>query len=247
MLFQFIRKENIRDFLVLCVILLSIPITTLRFIEYAAITVWVFPLILIIVSLVFNTKVFLTVVTIVGIITQIFVWIHAPTDAVYIDKFDYILRIGIFVMAYGIGTIINKIYINRLKENMDKVKSQKLISAVSFEFVSANKINIDEKINNTLEEIGEFFEVDRAYIFTINQQNSTMTYSYEWCAEGIVAEVETIEEVPLDVLPWWMERLRNDGWVFIEDVSKLSNEVRMVSDVVSRSYSSAVSLVTIKA
>ena len=246
MLFQFISKENIRDFLVLSVILLSIPITTFIFIENAAITVWVFPLILIIVSLVFNTKVPLTLVTIVGIITQIFVWTHVPTDTVYIDKWDYILRIGIFVVAYGIGTIINKIYINRLKENIDKVKSQKLLSAVSFEFVSANKINIDEKINNTLEEIGEFFEIDRAYIFTINQQNSTMTYSYEWCAEGIVAEVETIEEVPLDVFPWWMERLRNDGWVFIEDVSKLPNEASSEKEQLTRQNIKSVMVVPIE-
>ena len=61
------------------------------------------------------------------------------------------------------------------------------------------------------------------------QKDSTVCYSndHEWCNEGINPEVEAIQDVPLDVFPWWMEQLDRNKLVSIEDVSKLPEEAEV--------------------
>ncbi|MBP7331492.1 MAG: EAL domain-containing protein [Firmicutes bacterium] len=225
LVFQLIKSEKIKSNLIMTIVLFSIPIITLRFLEYAIITVWVFPIIFMIISLVFSTRTPLILATAVAIITQILVWIYAPKEeAIRMDQFDYIMRIGIFIIAFWIGSIVNSIYIKRMKENIFQIEMQKLILRISFDFVSVNQANIDEMINNMLNKTGRFFHVDRTYVFMINYEDSTMTYTHEWCNEGINPEVGTIQDIPLDVFPWWMEQLKSKKLVYIEDVSKLPPE-----------------------
>lgn len=224
MLFQMVERHGLRDFLVLGAMLLSIPIMSLIFIEYSASTVWVFPLILIIVSLVFSSRAVLLSITVIAVLTQVTVFISEPVNLVYVDKFDYLLRIFILLLASGIGVVINKIYISRLKENIHQANSQKLLSKVSHKFIRIDKLNMNDIIGNMLGLIGEFFDMDRAYIFTINHKAQTMTYAYEWCASDVGEEEGSIADVPLSVFPWWMKKLNEEGLVYVEDVSKMPDE-----------------------
>lgn len=197
-LFQFIEIEKIRNTLVIGITLLSIPLITLSFLEYGAITVWVFPVILMILSLVFNSQVVLFSIAAVSIFTQLLVFLNVPTNIIKIDRFDYFLRMGIFIMVYGIGAFVNKLYLNRLKDNMEKVKSQKLISEISYEFVAVSERNIEGKVINLLKDIGEYFSIDRCYIFMINSEDNTISNNYEWCNEGISSNIERIQGISLD-------------------------------------------------
>lgn len=224
LLLQFIKNERVKETLVMLLILVSIPGITLEFIQYASITVWVFPIILMLVSLVFSTRLPLILLTTISVITQLAVWAYAPYQAMYVDSFDYIVRIGIFVIAFLVGSFVNRAYVTRLKENMYQTEFQKLISETSFEFVNARQANVDAKLNAMLHKIGCFFQVDRAYVFLIDHLGSTMTYSHEWCNQGVTPEIETLQNVPLDTFPWWTEQLSSNKLVAIEDVSKLPDE-----------------------
>lgn len=230
LLTQLIKNEKAKETTVLIAMLCGIPIITLQFIDYAGITVWVFPLVLIIISLVSDTRIPLILITAVSIATQLLLWIIGPTETIQLDRFDYIIRIGIFLIAFFVGSFVNTAYIKRIKENAYQIEFQRLISDISSDFVSVNQLNIDEKIYDMLHKIGRFFQVDRTYIFLINHQDSTMTYSHEWCNEGITPEVEAIQNVPLDVFPWWMEQLGSNKLVSIEDVSKLPDEAAVEKD-----------------
>lgn len=106
MLFQMVERHRLRDFLVLGAMLLSIPITTFMFIEYSAITVWVFPLILIIVSLVFSSMAVLLSITAIAVLTQVIVFVSEPVNFVHVDQFDYLLRIFILLIASGIASFV---------------------------------------------------------------------------------------------------------------------------------------------
>ena len=224
LLMQLIKSEKIKETIVLITMLCSIPIVTFQFIDYAGITAWVFPLVLMIISLVFGTRVPLISITAVSIATQLLLWINGPTEAVQLDRFDYIIRIGIFLIAFSVGSFVNAAYTKRIKENAYQIEFQRLISDISSDFVSISELNINEKIHDMLHKIGCFFQVDRTYIFLINHQDNTMTYNYEWCNEGINPEAEAIQNVPVDVFPWWMEQLGKNKLVSIENVNKLPDE-----------------------
>lgn len=223
-LLQAVKHEKIKDILILGVMLFSIPVVTLGFIEYAGITVWAFPAVLMFASLVFNTRVPLILITAMSVFTQILVWINVPVKSVQVDEFDYVMRIGIYIIALWLGLFINRVYIERLKENSRQIEFQKLISDISFDFISVSQLNFDGNINAVLKKTGLFFKVDRTYIFLLKGQDSTMNYACEWCKEGVASERETVQQVPLETFPWGMEQLKGNKLIYIKDVDKLPDE-----------------------
>lgn len=223
-LIQKIKKENIKRILTTIALVLSVPICLFQFVEYGSVTVWAFTMILIVAATIFSKRILLVSITIVSIITQILIWIVHPEITVVVDTYDYILRIGMLVVALFIGISTNKMYVTKIKDNKNKIEFQKIVSDISFDFLDINQENFDWKVNNLLKEIGEFFHVDRTFLFTINPDNDTMTYSNEWCNKGVNKEVGTIEEIPLDAFPWWIEELETKGMVYIEDVDEMPKE-----------------------
>ncbi len=57
-----------------------------------------------------------------------------------------------------------------------------------------------------------------------------MTYSHEWCNEGIEAEVETIANIPPSTFPWWLDQFNNNQLVYIEDTSNMLREAIQEQD-----------------
>lgn len=114
------------------------------------------------------------------------------------------------------------------------IRFQKMIIDISFDFMTINPENFDDKINNLLKRIGVFFKVDRTYLFTLDLDDSTMTYSHEWCTEGITPEVSSIEGIPLDVFPWWLHQLNKHNLVYIEDVDTMPPEARSEQEQLQR-------------
>ena len=149
----------------------------------------------------------------------------APLTGSQVDlgQYDYMFRIILFLTALAVGYYVNKMYVARIKENNFQMGFQKMNAKISSDFISINKQNADEKINELLSEMGLFFQADRTYLFTINY-DETMTYSHEWCAEGIGNELKTIENIPLTTFPWWLDQLRCNNLVKIEDTSKMPKE-----------------------
>lgn len=231
---QKIEKESLKDFLTTVALIMSVPIVAYQFLDYSTITVWVFPIIIIISSLLFNKRFLLIGTTIIAIITQRLVWIIRPESYVLVDKYDFILRILILMIVFSLGSYINRIYISKLKENEDQIEFQKMVSDVSFEFLTLKQENFDEKINMLLGKIGNFFHVDRTYMFTIDHNNDTMTYSNEWCNQGIHEEVGTIEAIPLEVFPWWIDQLIEKKLVYIEDVDVMPEKANAEQEQLHR-------------
>ncbi len=221
LLTQRIKSKRVREAVLLIAMPCSIPLITLQFSGYASITVWVFPMVLMIASLVFSSRKYLILLTVVAALTQLLVWTNAPREQVSIDEFDYLIRIGILLIAYMVGSFVNQTYISKIEENNFQISFQRLVSEVSADFISIHPSNMDEKFNRLLEKIGRFFLVDRTYIFLIDRERETMTYAYEWCYEGIKSEIDCLQAVPLDVFPWWMQELSVNKQVYAEEVSAL--------------------------
>ena len=216
-----IKKQHIMDVLVLLVMLISIPVITLRFIEFSSVTVWAFPIILMVISLVFNRTIPLILISVVAIITQLLIWINSPSHIIYLDEFDFLIRMGIFVIALMIGLIVNKIYISKLKETAYQSDFNRMISEISFEFVGVNKENFDDKADFLLEKIGGFFQASHAYIYLFNNDRYTLTYSYEWRNQEVGFKNEVKKEIALSDFPWLMHYIINNKPFCIPDINKL--------------------------
>lgn len=221
---KLLKDVKVRYTIVLMTILVSIPLITLSFTQFAAITVWAFPLVLIIPSLVLDSQRPLFLISSVAILTQLLVWINAPIEAVPIDQFDFILRIGTIIIALWIGAFVNKTYLERLRKNNAQYEFHKLISEISFDFVGINQENMDEKYNNLLNKTGRYFGADRAYVFLIDQAAGRMSHSHAWWNESVSSRYQGLENASLDTFPWIAQKLNSSKLVYIEEVDKLPRE-----------------------
>lgn len=184
--------ENKKDIIYFVVNVLAIPIFTLRFIETGSITVWAFPIIFVIIALVFNQRIILASLGVSIISTQILGWFITPKVNVEINAQDYLARILFFLVVLWLAFYVNKLYIRRLRENAEQIKLQKLISKISSDFITANQMNLEQKINQALEECGRFFEMDRAWIYLLDREQHRVTLPFAWYRHGLIVS-EAIE------------------------------------------------------
>lgn len=223
-LFKLIRNENIRHIMLVSLMLFSIPAVTLMFIRYASITVWVLPLILMMATLLFNSRVSMILIAIVSIITQVIVWIYSPKGYVKMDEFDFVIRIGVFLISLVIGLFINKIYVSKLKENSYQIEFQRMVSEISYDFMNINRVNFESRISSLLERTGNFFKASRTYIFLVDSEDKTLNFSEEWCSDGIQSRKYLMENLSMDDYAWWFEQLRGGNAFFLKDITQLPAE-----------------------
>lgn len=108
---------------------------------------------------------------------------------------------------------INGMLDKRLKEKeayehrlQIKQLSEKLLSEYARRFIKAKPEEIRGIIDEALADVGALFRVDRCYIFEHNSENTTMSNTHEWCNEGITREIDNLQDLPLDLFPYWIEK-----------------------------------------
>ncbi len=227
-------QDDYKDIISIFVLTFSIPFITLSFLEYAAITVWAVPFIFVILSVVFSKRRMIVILTIAVILTQIAVWLKAPTLMVQVSGADHLGRIGILGIVIWLAFHVNRVYIERLKENDEQIRFQKMISQISTAFVTLNSSNLDEKIKQMLQLSGEHYQVDRAYLLLFSKGQKKMVYAHEWCNDGIESAVNIIEDIPTDFFSRWMEQSQNNGVVLITDVDMLPPEAGQEKELLKK-------------
>jgi diguanylate cyclase (GGDEF)-like protein len=99
------------------------------------------------------------------------------------------------------------------RKNFDR-----LITQLSTNLINAPLDDIDKHINHILAEIGQLIRVDRCYFFTLNNENNTISNTHEWCKEGIEPEIDNLQNIPCETLPWWMSKLKLLGFIGVDSV-----------------------------
>lgn len=100
-----------------------------------------------------------------------------------------------------------------------------------FSSISSKLINIklDEEylIEKCLEEIGKNTNSSRAYIFLFRDDLKYMDNVYEWCAKGVSPQKDNLQNLKAEFFPWWIEKLKNNKSIIINDVRKMSEEAEI--------------------
>jgi diguanylate cyclase (GGDEF)-like protein len=221
-----IRGEQQEIFFVILV-LGSILIITFEFIKSASITVWAAPFIAVMLLVLFNKRRMILWFGIPILATQVYIWVKVPTAVVQVDGSDYLARIGILSITLWLAYFVNKIYIQRLEENENQIRFQKMVSIISTNFVTVNESNLDEKIDYLLEMSGEYFQMDRTYFISLSEKLKT----HEWCNKGIEWENNSIPLVSRDTFPWWVKEMQNNELICIPDVEMMSEEAGEVKAI----------------
>jgi PAS domain S-box-containing protein len=89
-----------------------------------------------------------------------------------------------------LSTILSFIDITERKEVAKKLEVrsefEKLVTAISTNFINLPSKKIDSEINKSLQSIGEFAAVDQSYVILYSPDKEKMSMTHEWCSDRAV-------------------------------------------------------------
>lgn len=101
---------------------------------------------------------------------------------------------------------------------------QEILMNMSTRYINIPTEDVDQAINQALREMGELVRADRSYVFDYNFEKQVCNNTYEWCRTGIEPQIENLQEVPLEMLPYWVDTHVKGETMYVKDVLALPND-----------------------
>lgn len=109
-----------------------------------------------------------------------------------------------------------------------RAEAENLINDIAAAFLNVNDPGkIDEEITRSLERVGKFLNVDRAYVFIFSDDGQTMDNTHEWHAEFTESYIKDFHHVPRSALPYMMSFLNNMESFVIPNVADMPREAQI--------------------
>lgn len=102
-----------------------------------------------------------------------------------------------------------------------RIRFENLITSISTHFIHLPSNRIDMGINYALHSLGDFAEVDRAYIFLFSPDQATVDNAYEWCSPGVESQIQNLQGLSVNQFPWFMEKIQGLQTIYIPKVQDL--------------------------
>lgn len=102
---------------------------------------------------------------------------------------------------------------------------EQLLTALSTRFINLPIDSIDHGIAEALGQVGKYTGVDRCFVYQFTDSTqTTIRLSHEWCAEGVPAIKDRLQNVQVEPLRWAVDQLRDGRVVHVSDASELPPE-----------------------
>ncbi len=88
-------------------------------------------------------------------------------------------------------------------------------------FINLPVAELHQSIGKALGDIGAFVQADRAYIFAYDLQARTAGNTHEWCAPGVEPAIDQLQDLPMDMIPHWVEAHERQEPFEVDDVHSL--------------------------
>lgn len=87
--------------------------------------------------------------------------------------------------------------------------------------------DLEQSVSSILEMIGKRFSVSRAYIFEESEDGSTCSNTFEWCNEGVEAQIESLQNISYEQLGnHYKDNFSENGIFYCPDIQQLPKEQR---------------------
>ncbi len=80
------------------------------------------------------------------------------------------------------------------------------------------KLDVKDAINRLFEIIGNYYKAGRTYLFEIDYEKQTTSNTYEWVAEGSTAELDNLQNVPIESIQPFLDMFEEKGMFYITDL-----------------------------
>ena len=93
---------------------------------------------------------------------------------------------------------------------------------------------VETGIYEILKDILAFYRAGRAYIFETDEENHFYNCTYEVVAEGVKAEINKLQEIPVDFMPWWTSQILGKKPILFETLKPMPGMGQGEYEVLSR-------------
>ena len=111
---------------------------------------------------------------------------------------------------------------------------ERLVTTLANQFINVPVGKIDEMVNVALETIGTFVQADRSYIFQYYDNQRLMDNTHEWCAKGIVPQIEILQHLPTDLFSWLTEQINMNKTIIVPRVRDLPEEANAEREILEQ-------------
>ena len=134
--------------------------------------------------------------------------------------------------ALLLNQIINSVTNQRREQRIEFLETlENELTELSIDFLRTNEYDIDHLIDRTLEKIGVAVNADRSYVFNIDSAAETLNNTHEWCSEGVEPQIDMLQNISKDALPWSIKKLEAFENIVIPTVSELPPEAAAVQEL----------------
>ncbi len=112
-----------------------------------------------------------------------------------------------------------------------RIAAEGLIVDISTRFVRCSREDIDNEIDNALALAAEFASADRSYVFLSSDNGAAVDNTHEWCAPGVERQIENLQGLSTEDIPWWMDRLHRFESISIPRVASLPPEAAREKEI----------------
>ena len=88
------------------------------------------------------------------------------------------------------------------------------------EKLSSGGHDLDKATHDLLGVINDYFCADRSYVYELNAAHDIAVNTHEFVRDGVSAEKDNLQKVPVEIIASWLEAFERDGIYFMEDVGQ---------------------------
>lgn len=113
------------------------------------------------------------------------------------------------------------LFINDINEKKQIEELKELLIRISNTYINASVDKFNETVMRSLEEIGRFVGADRSYVFDYDWDKNVCNNTFEWCNDGISPEIDNLQNVPNELIPYWVSTHKQNLPMYVDSVEKL--------------------------
>jgi len=107
-------------------------------------------------------------------------------------------------------------------ETRERLAVQQGLANISTQLMQATEL--DDALADVLAETGGLVGADRVFLVRLQADGRTVYRIHEWCAPGIPPVFRGVEGWILPKGSWWLDELRDRGWLHVKDMSQAPRE-----------------------
>lgn len=114
-----------------------------------------------------------------------------------------------------------------------RVLRGELLARVSSRFLALPEDGLDEAAENILRELGETVGVDHAFLCRVDDHPLRTSVIHEWAAPGRTLRKTQVQNVPLDVQPWFCRQFLAGEVTQVSDATLLPDGARVEREILA--------------